>query len=77
MNILVWGFLCLALSLSSGLWLSERANAQVLDAAESIKALEKTIKPALEQATDWSMKAGLGFVSASAFYALVVRVIKL
>jgi len=65
------------LFLLSGLGLSERANAQVLDAAESIKALEKTIKPALEQATDWSMKAGLGIVSASAFYSLVVRVIKL
>ncbi len=54
-----------------------KVNAEVLDAAKSIEAMEKMIKPAIEQATDWSVKAGLGFVSASAFYALVVRVTKL
>jgi hypothetical protein len=54
-----------------------KANAEVLDASKSIEAMEKLIKPAIQQATDWSVKAGLGFVSASAFYALVVRVTKL
>jgi len=54
-----------------------KASAEVLNAAKSIEAMEKMIKPAIEQATDWSVKAGLGFVSASAFYALVVRVTKL
>jgi hypothetical protein len=53
------------------------ADAEVLNAAKSIEAMEKMIKPAIQQATDWSVKAGLGFVSASAFYALVVRVTKL
>jgi hypothetical protein len=60
--------------LSSG---CKKANAEVLNAAKSIEAMEKMIKPAIQQATDWSVKAGLGFVSASAFYALVVRVTKL
>ena len=54
-----------------------KANAEVLDASKSIEAMEKLIKPAIQQATDWSVKAGLGFVSASAFYALVVRATKL
>lgn len=79
MNTWVWGFLfpvsflCFVVLLSSG----GKANAEVLNAAQSIEAMEKMIKPAIEQATDWSVKAGLGFVSASAFYALVVRVTKL
>ncbi|MBD0395221.1 MAG: hypothetical protein ICV52_15560 [Microcoleus sp. C1-bin4] len=81
MNIWVW--VCLfpisfwffvLLSNSFG---GSKANAEVLNAAKSIEAMEKMIKPAIEQATDWSVKAGLGFVSASAFYALVVRVTKL
>ena len=67
-------FLCFVLLLSSG---GKKANAEVLNAAKSIEAMEKLFKPAIEQATDWSVKAGLGFVSASAFYALVVRVTKL
>jgi hypothetical protein len=54
-----------------------KTHAEVLNAAKSIEAMEKMIKPAIQQATDWSVKAGLGFVSASAFYALVVRVTKL
>jgi len=54
-----------------------KASAETLNAAQSIEAMEKLVKPAIEQATDWSVKAGLGFVSASAFYALVVRVTKL
>lgn len=79
MNIWVWeylfpvSFLCFVVLLNSG----GKANAEVLDAAKSIEAMEKMIKPAIEQATDWSVKAGLGFVSASAFYALVVRATKL
>jgi hypothetical protein len=81
MNIWVWGclfpgsFLFFVL-LSNNLG-GVKASAEVLNAAKSIEAMEKMIKPAIQQATDWSVKAGLGFVSASAFYALVVRVTKL
>lgn len=80
MDIWVWeflfpvSFLCFVLLSNS---FGGKANAEVLDAAKSIEAMEKLIKPAIQQATDWSVKAGLGFVSASAFYALVVRVTKL
>jgi hypothetical protein len=81
MNTWVWGcqfpvsFLFFVL-LSNNLG-GLKSNAEVLNAAKSIEAMEKMIKPAIQQATDWSVKAGLGFVSASAFYALVVRVTKL
>jgi hypothetical protein len=44
-----------------------KTHAEVLNATKSIEAMEKMIKPAIQQATDWSVKAGLGFVSASAF----------
>jgi len=79
MNTWVWVCLFQASFLLFGALLSNggKVNAEVLDAAKSIEAMEKMIKPAIEQATDWSVKAGLGFVSASAFYALVVRVTKL
>ncbi len=67
-----WLFVLLSNSFFGG-----KANASVINPAQSIEAMEKLIKPALVQATDWSVKAGLSFVSASAFYALVVRVTKL
>lgn len=38
--------------------------------------MENVIKPALQQSTDWGLKAGLGIVSASAFYALLIRIVK-
>ncbi len=81
MSTWVWAYLfpvsflfCVALSNNFG---GLKTHAEVLNAAKSIEAMEKMIKPAIQQATDWSVKAGLGFVSASAFYALVVRVTKL
>lgn len=79
MNTWVWVWQFLGLFSLCVLFLSngEKANAEVLDASKSIEAMEKLIKPAIQQATDWSVKAGLGFVSASAFYALVVRATKL
>lgn len=64
-------------SLFAVLLSSEVVNAKSVDPTQSIKAIENVVKPALEQSTEWSLKAGLGLVSASAFYALVVRVIKL
>jgi hypothetical protein len=54
-----------------------KANAQVLDATQAIADMENLVKPALQQAVDWSMKVGLGLTSASAFYALVARLTKL
>lgn len=47
------------------------------DPAEKVAALETLVKPQIQQAVDWSMTVGLGLVSSSAFYALVVRLIKL
>ncbi len=81
MNTWVWGCLFpgsfLFFVLLSNNFGGLKTHAEVLNAAKSIEAMEKMIKPAIQQATDWSVKAGLGFVSASAFYALVVRVTKL
>jgi hypothetical protein len=81
MNTWVWGCLFLGsfwfFVLLSNNFGGLKTHAEVLNAAKSIEAMEKMIKPAIQQATDWSVKAGLGFVSASAFYALVVRVTKL
>lgn len=53
------------------------ASSGGVSAVESIKAMEGLIKPSLTQSTDWSMKVGLGMVSGTAFYALVVKFIKL
>lgn len=51
-------------------------SSTVLDPAQSIKDMENVIKPALQESTEWGLTAGLGIVSASAFYALLVRIVK-
>lgn len=52
------------------------AQSQVADPTASIKAMETLIKPALEQSSEWTLKAGLGIVSGIAFWTLVVRIVK-
>ncbi|NES65597.1 MAG: hypothetical protein F6K24_10215 [Okeania sp. SIO2D1] len=74
MNTLVLASLLLGLSWSFAP--SSRAD-DVVDPAQAIANLEELVKPSLQSATDWGLKVGLGIVSAQAFYALVVRLIRL
>lgn len=72
------GLRVLGLSFVFALLLSSPTFASTpLNSAEKIAQFKALLVPAIEQATDWGLKVGLGLVSASAFYALVVRVIKL
>jgi hypothetical protein len=48
-----------------------------LDSAQYVADLQNLIVPVLHKAVSWSMKVALGIVSAQAFYALVVRFIKI
>lgn len=75
----IWGLgLLFLVSFSLFVALCTESKASVLgDPAEKVAALENLIKPQIQQAVDWSMTVGLGLVSSSAFYALVIRVIKL
>jgi hypothetical protein len=52
-------------------------KAQAVNPAEAIKQMETFIKPSIQNATDWGLKVSTSLVGIQAFYALVVRLIKL
>jgi hypothetical protein len=45
--------------------------------AQAIEEMRAMMLPAIQHATEWGLKAGLGLVSMQAFYSVVVRVTKL
>lgn len=77
MNIWVWELVLVASFSLYAVLCASSVFAAPIDASESIQRMQEMMLPRIQEATDWSMKVGLGLVSASAFYALVVRVIKL
>jgi hypothetical protein len=73
----IWGLVFLfQVSFLSSALLCTNASA-TSDPASKVAALESLFVPAITQATEWSTKVALGLVSGTAFYALVVRFIKL
>lgn len=70
-NIWVLVFLLVPL-----LWLLVHSPANALDPAERIAQLEDLFVPVIQDATAWSLKVGIGITSASAFYALVVQLVR-
>lgn len=57
-------------------YLAVPSSAVTVDPSQSIANMQSMIKPAIAQASDWGIKAGLGLVSAQAFYALLVRMVR-
>jgi hypothetical protein len=48
-----------------------------ISSAQAIADMQSLIVPVLQKAVSWSMKVALAITSAQAFYALVIRFIKI
>lgn len=48
-----------------------------INPAEAVKQMETWIKPSIQNAVDYGLQVSTGIVGIQAFYALVVRLIKL
>lgn len=49
----------------------------VVDPAVAIQNMQDMVQPVMETATVWAVKVCFMIISAQAFYALVIRLIKL
>lgn len=49
----------------------------VIDPAAAIEQMQNQMQPIMQAASDWSVIVGVGLISAQAFYALIVRLIKM
>lgn len=47
------------------------------DPTQAIEAIQNLVLPTVQRATDWAVTVGFGIFAAQAFYALVVRLIKM
>lgn len=48
-----------------------------LNTAQTIADLEGMIKPVIQRSAEWGLKVALGVVGGQAFYAVIVKFIKI
>lgn len=53
------------------------AGLLAIDPAQAITDMQDMMQPIMQKASDWSVRVGLALISAQAFYALIVRLIKM